>query len=247
MFFFNKKKPILKDFIPDNHVDFHSHLLFGIDDGAKTFEDTLGLIQSMNSFGITHITTTPHVMKHVWENTTEIIVNRQHEVNALLKEQNIDLSIRAAAEYLMDDHFLHLLQNEPLLTLKDNYVLVEMSYINAPLQLYDIIFELQLAGYKPVLAHPERYNFYHNKFEEYQRLKNAGCLFQLNMLSTVGYYGEFVARTAEQLLKKGLIDFASSDMHHDKHAAAFDEKVLFKDVKPLEEAIVNSAFFKVVS
>lgn len=245
MFFFNKKKPILKDLIPDDHIDFHSHLLFGVDDGAKTFEETLALIKAMNSFGITQITTTPHVMQHVWENTTEIIVNRQNEVNALLKERKIDLTIRAAAEYLMDDHFLKLLQAEPLLTLKDNYVLVEMSYMNAPLQLYDIIFELQVAGYKPVLAHPERYNFYHNKFDEYKRLKNAGCLFQVNLLSTVGYYGEFVARTAEELLKKGMIDFASSDMHHEKHVAAFDGKVLFKDVKPLKDAIEHSSFFKI--
>jgi protein-tyrosine phosphatase len=243
MFFFNKKKPILKDLIPDNHIDFHSHLLFGIDDGAANFEDTLGLVKAMNGFGITQITTTPHVMNHVWENTTEIIVNRQNDVNALFKEHEVDFTIKAAAEYLLDDSFVKLFQNEPLLTLKDNYVLVEMSYINAPLQLYDILFELQIAGYKPVLAHPERYNFYHNKIDEYKRLKNAGCLFQINLLSTVGYYGEFVARTAEELLKRGMIDFASSDIHHEKHIAAFDGKVLFKDAQPLEEAIENSAFF----
>ena len=245
MFFFNKKKPILKDLIPDDHIDFHSHLLFGIDDGAKTFEDTLVLVNAMTAMGITHITTTPHVMQHVWENTTEIIINRQNEVNIFLQDNGIDLHIKAAAEYLMDDQFLKLIQTQPLLTLKDNYVLVEMSYMNAPLQLYDIIFQLQVAGYKPVLAHPERYNFYHNKFDEYKRLKNAGCLFQLNLLSTVGYYGEFVARTAEELLKKGMIDFASSDMHHEKHVAAFDGKVLFKDVKPLKDAIEHSSFFKI--
>lgn len=244
MFFFNKKKPILKDLIPDHHIDFHSHLLFGIDDGAKDFEETLALIKAMNTFGISHITTTPHVMNHVWENTTEMIITKQDEVNGLLKENGIDLKIKSAAEYLMDDSFVKLFQKETLLTLKENYVLVEMSYINAPLQLYDIIFELQIAGYKPVLAHPERYNFYHQNFSEYKRLKTAGCLFQINLLSTVGYYGEFVARTAEQLLKNGMIDFASSDIHHDRHVAAFDGKVLYKDAKPLEEAINQSAFFK---
>lgn len=243
MFFFNKKKPVLKDFIPENHIDFHSHLLFGIDDGAQTFENTLGLVTAMKNFGISTIITTPHVMNHVWENTTEIITNRQHEVNALFKQHDVDFTIKAAAEYLLDDSFLKLFQSEPLLTLKDNYVLVEMSYINAPLQLYDLLFELQIAGYKPVLAHPERYNFYHHNFDEYKRLKNAGCLFQLNLLSTVGYYGEFVARSAEQLLKKGLIDFASSDIHHEKHVAAFDGKVLYKDVQPLQEAVNNSTFF----
>ena len=243
MLFFKKKKPILKDFIPENHIDFHSHLLFGIDDGAKTFEETLSLVNAMKGFGISHIITTPHVMKHVWENTTELITNRRNEVNSLLTQQSIDFSIKAAAEYLLDDSFVKLFQNEPLLTLKENYVLVEMSYINAPLQLYDILFELQIAGYKPVLAHPERYVFYHNKIDEYKRLRNAGCLFQLNLLSTVGYYGEFVARTAEELLKRGMIDFASSDIHHEKHVAAFEGKVLYKDSKPLQEAVGNSSFF----
>lgn len=243
MLFFNKKT-ILKDLIPDDHIDFHSHLLFGIDDGAKTFDDTLGLVQSLMKFGIKHFITTPHVMQHVWENTTEIIVNRQNEVNELLKLQQIDVTIKAAAEYLMDDHFAKLFKSQPLLTLKDNYVLVEMSYINAPIQLYELLFDLQVAGYKPVLAHPERYNFYHNNFDEYKKLKKQGCLFQLNLLSVMGYYGEGVAKTAQKLLTQGLIDFTSSDTHHQKHIASFDGKVLLKDLKPLQEAISNSAFFK---
>lgn len=243
MLFFNKKT-ILKDLIPDDHVDFHSHLLFGIDDGAKTFEDTLGLVRSLMGFGIQRIITTPHVMLHVWENTRTIITNRQNEVNTLLQQNKVDLQVKAAAEYLMDDHFVHLFKTEPLLTLKDNYVLVEMSYLNAPIQLYDILFDLQVAGYIPVLAHPERYSFYHKNFNEYAKLKKAGCLFQLNLLSVMGYYGEGVAKTAQQLLNKGLIDFASSDTHHQKHIASFDGKVLLKDIQPLQEAIGNSSFFK---
>lgn len=243
MLFFSKKT-ILKDLIPEDHIDFHSHLLFGIDDGAKTFEESLELIKSLTDFGIKHFITTPHVMQHVWDNTTEIIVNRQNQVNELLKENNIPVALKAAAEYLMDDHFMKLFKTEPLLTLKDNYVLVEMSYINAPLQLYDIIFDLQVAGYIPVLAHPERYNFYHQNFDAYKKLKRAGCMFQLNLLSAVGYYGEGVAKTAQQLLSQGMIDFASSDTHHKNHIAAFEGKVILKNLKPLEEAIKNTAFFK---
>ncbi len=105
-----------------------------------------------------------------------------------------------------------LLHNGPLLVLKDNYVLVEMSYINQPIQLYDIIFELQVAGYKPVLAHPERYAFFHHNFKNYEKLKHQGCLFQLNLLSTIGYYGTEVTKTAEKLLQIGMIDFVGSDV-----------------------------------
>ena len=243
MLFFNKKT-ILKDLIPDNHIDFHSHLLFGIDDGAKTFQDTLSLTKSLMNFGISEIITTPHIMQHVWDNTSENIISRLNEVKELLNQQGIDIPIHAAAEYLMDDNFVKLFKNQELLTLKDNYVLVEISYINAPIHLYDILFDLQVAGYKPVLAHPERYTFYNNNFNEYQKLKKAGCLFQLNLLSVVGYYGENVAKTAQKLLSQGLIDFASSDTHHQKHIDSFEGKVLLKDIKPLQDCIINSSFFK---
>lgn len=243
MLFFNKKT-ILKDLIPDNHIDFHSHLLFGIDDGAKTFQDTLSLTKSLMNFGISEIITTPHIMQHVWDNTSENIISRLNEVKELLNQQGIDIPIHAAAEYLMDDNFVKLFKNQELLTLKDNHVLVEISYINAPIQLYEILFDLQMAGYKPVLAHPERYTFYHNNFNEYQKLKKAGCLFQLNLLSVVGYYGENVAKTAQKLLSQGLIDFASSDTHHQKHIDSFEGKVLLKDIKPLQDCIINSSFFK---
>ncbi|MFY0483932.1 tyrosine-protein phosphatase [Flavobacterium sp. PLA-1-15] len=243
MFFFNRNKTVLKDLIPDNHIDFHSHLLFGIDDGARTFEDTLSLVKSMMDFGVKEFITTPHIIQHVWENNSEIINAKKEEVASLLKENNIHLPFKAAAEYLMDDHFVKLFQSEPLLTLKDNYVLVEMSYINAPIQLYDIIFDLQVAGYKPVLAHPERYVFYHKNFNEYTKLKKAGCLFQLNILSTVGYYGEGVFTTAKKLLESGMIDFVGSDVHHRKHIEAFSHKVDIKDLNPLKEALSKNQFF----
>ncbi|RZK04189.1 MAG: histidinol phosphatase, partial [Flavobacterium sp.] len=235
---------MLKDLIPENHIDFHSHILFGIDDGAKTFEDSLFLVKSLMNMGISEIITTPHVIKHVWENTSEGILNRQNEVVQLLAQENIHIPFRAAAEYLMDDEFVNLFKSQPLLTLKENYVLVEMSYINAPIQLYDIIFDLQVAGYKPVLAHPERYTFFHNNLNEYKKLKKAGCLFQLNLLSVMGYYGESVAKTAQTLLNSGLIDFASSDAHHSKHIQSFEGKVILKDIKPLQDCITNTLFFK---
>ncbi|WP_026706309.1 tyrosine-protein phosphatase [Flavobacterium soli] len=243
MFFFKKNKTVLKDLIPENHIDIHSHLLFGIDDGAKTFEDTLALTSAMTDFGIKEFITTPHIIQHVWENNTAIISAKEDEVISLFQQNNISLPFKAAAEYLMDDHFVKLFQNENLLCLKDNYVLVEMSYINAPIQLYDILFDLQVAGYKPVLAHPERYLFYHKNFGEYTKLKKAGCLFQLNMLSIVGYYGESVFLTAKKLLENGMIDYVGSDVHHQKHIEAFHHKVDLKDLNPLKEVIANNQFF----
>ena len=244
MFSLFKSKPRLKDLIPENHIDIHSHLLPGIDDGAKTFEDTLSLTKALQGFGVSEFITTPHIIQHVWDNTHEQILAKSATAILALEKNNITVPFKAAAEYLMEDQFVHLFQAGELLTLKDNYVLVEMSYINAPIQLYSILFDLQVAGYIPVLAHPERYLFYQNNFNEYAKLKKAGCLFQLNLLSIVGYYGTGIMKTAEQLLQKGMYTYVGSDVHHNNHIAAFDLKVQIKDLAPLNEVIVNNQFFK---
>jgi protein-tyrosine phosphatase len=244
MLTFFRSKPILKDLIPDHHIDIHSHLLPGIDDGARTFEDTLRLTKALQDIGISQFITTPHIIQHVWENTHEQILDKKVTTVLELEKNNITVPFNAAAEYLMDDQFVRLFQSHDLLTLKDNYVLVEMSYINAPIQLYSILFDLQVAGYIPVLAHPERYLFYHNNFNEYLKLKRAGCQFQLNLLSIVGYYGTAITKIAEQLLQKGMYTYVGSDVHHDNHIAAFKQKVNLKDFVPLKEAIANNQFFK---
>ena len=244
MFTIFQSKPILKDIIPDNYIDIHSHILPGIDDGAKTLGDSLQLIQALQGFGASKLITTPHIIQHFWENSSQNIKEKEAETNLELKKNNLSIPFRAAAEYMMDENFVKLFQSEKLLTLKDNYVLVEMSYINPPIQLYSILFDLQVAGYIPVLAHPERYNFFHKNFEEYNKLINAGCLLQLNLLSVVGYYGESITEIAQKLLKKGMYSFVGSDAHHNNHIASFDKKVKIKDLAPLKEVIAHNEFFR---
>lgn len=244
MLHFLIRKPYLKDLVPDHYTDLHSHLLPGIDDGSKSNEETLLLIAGLKALRFEQLITTPHIMKNVWENTYQSITEKFTATQQLLVENNEPIAFRAAAEYLIDGNFTELIHKEGLLTLKENYVLIEMSYINPPIQLYDILFDIQVAGYKPVLAHPERYLAYHNNFSEYQKLKHAGCLFQVNLLSTVGYYGEEVAQTAKKLLKKGMIDYTGSDVHHQSHIKSFSKKITFKDVVPLNEAFANNAFFR---
>ncbi|WP_316633662.1 CpsB/CapC family capsule biosynthesis tyrosine phosphatase [uncultured Flavobacterium sp.] len=243
MLSFLKSKPYLKDLLAGDYVDIHSHLLPGIDDGAKTIADTATLAKSFAEIGVTQFITTPHISHYIWNNSPEIIIKKQQETKLLLKKDNIIIPFQAAAEYFMDDWFENHFKNEKLLTLKDNYVLVEMSYINAPVQLYKILFDLQIAGYIPVLAHPERYLFYHKNLNEYDKLKKAGCLFQLNLLAVVGYYGNEVTKIAEQLLKKGMYDFVGTDVHHSNHISYFNQKVKI-DVSTLKEVVANNQFFK---
>jgi protein-tyrosine phosphatase len=243
LFSFIKSKPILKDLIPDDYVDIHSHLLPGIDDGAKNIEESQFLITELRKIGFSQFITTPHIFSGVWDNTKEKITSNYQETLSLISDKSIDIKLNVAAEYLLNDHFLELLNRNEILTLKDNYVLVEMSYINPPIQLYDIIFKLQVAGYIPILAHPERYSFYHKSTDEYKKLKKSGCLFQLNLLSTVGYYGNEVMKTANFLLNNGMIDYVGSDVHHMKHINSFCNKLQIKDAITLIDAINNNKFF----
>lgn len=243
MLFIFKSKPKLKELIPNNYVDIHSHLLPGIDDGAKNIENSLFILTEMNRLGFKKAITTPHTIKNVWDNSKLDIENSYTKLKVNLPQETADLELGVASEYFMDENFVSLFQKENLLTLKDNFVLVEMSYLNAPIQLYDILFELQLKGYQPVLAHPERYNFYHNNFKEYEKLKKAGCLFQMNLLSSVGYYGKDVSIAADKLLSKGLIDFVGSDIHHENHIKSFENKIIIKNKDAFEKAISANVFF----
>lgn len=244
MFGLFKSKPELKKLIPNNYVDIHSHLMFGIDDGAQTKDDTKTIIESMKSLGFEQAIATPHTTPLVWDNTKEGILAKYDEVLNVLPTEAESLQLRVASEYMMDESFLQRIQSEKLLTLKDNYVLVEMSYINPPIQLMDILFHLKSNGYEIVLAHPERYNFYHKNTEMYKKLKKAGCKFQMNLLSTTGYYGGHVLEAANYLLNNDMIDFVGSDIHHTKHIKGFEAKIQIKAVNNFEKAIANNVFFK---
>lgn len=216
--FFKKKTIPITNLFDENFVDIHSHLLPGIDDGAKNLNDSIELITRMRSFGIKNFVTTPHVLGDIYPNSSETILQKLAEVKEELSQKGIhDIHISAAAEYMMDEQFLERLQKKDILTLKDDFILVEMSFFNAPINLYDILFEIQLKGYKPVLAHPERYNFYHNDFENYYKLKKAGCVFQLNLLSLTEQYGKEVKKTGEKLLELGMYDYVGTDTHHQRH------------------------------
>lgn len=238
-----KSKPLLKDLIPKNFVDIHSHLLPGIDDGSKSVEETVNLMTQMNGLGINHFITTPHIFTNVWDNTEAVITKKLGDTKLELKHKNCYNTFEAGAEYMIDSFFLKRLETEKLLTLKENYLLIEMSYLNPPIQLFEILFEIQLAGYKPILAHPERYLFYHKNYKEFHKLKNSGCLFQLNLLSTVGYYNKNIELVSEKLLNDGFYDFVGSDTHHQKHLDAFQQKVNIKSLPQLEKAFNNNLFF----
>lgn len=237
-----KKPPILAKLIPSGYTDIHSHILPGIDDGANDAFQSIQLIGEMKKMGFDKLIATPHTMSGVWNNSVQDIKESYDSLKNKLDKADQDLSF--ASEYLIDSLFLEKIQTQKLLCLKQNYVLVELSYLQPPVNLYEIIFELQVKGYIPVLAHPERYTYFFNEFKNFKKLKNSGCLFQLNLMSVVGHYGAHSSRMADKLLRENMIDYVGSDIHHNGHINVFKRPVRIKSLKALEFAIEANRFFK---
>ena len=199
-------------------ADMHSHFIPGIDDGSPDLETSIALVKGLQELGYSKIITTPHIMGDIYRNRHETIIAGRDAVRKALSAQNIQVDFHAAAEYFLDDYFYSLLESQqPLLTLHDNMVLVEFSFVNKPHNLKDLIFELQVRGYQPVIAHPERYLYLGNNKIIYEEMKDAECLFQLNLLSLTGFYGRATSDLAQYLLQQGWIDLLGTDMHNFQH------------------------------
>jgi tyrosine-protein phosphatase YwqE len=182
-------------------------------------------------------------MWEVYPNTREIITAGLGELQEAVAAEGIEVELGAAAEYFIDEHFGELLRDKvPLLTLKDNLVLVEFSFVSAPLDLQDVLFDLQMMNYQPVIAHPERYLYLERRRDFYEMLKNSGCYFQLNLLSLTGYYGRGVQELAAWLLRQGYYNLAGTDLHHERHLAALkklESSALYGELK--EAGLMNAS------
>ncbi|WP_431293724.1 tyrosine-protein phosphatase [Pedobacter sp. P26] len=198
---FKKELPLVTD-VNWLSVDIHSHLLPGIDDGARDLNESISYIKSLQSLGYEKLLCTPHVFTELYPNNADTILLALGQVEAAIRTEKISLAVGAAAEYMIDENFRI---TDELICLPGKHILIEMSYLNETPNIEQVIFDLQIKGYIVILAHPERYNFYHGVPQRYQRLIDIGCLFQLNLLSIIGYYGKEVKHAAEYLIKKDFI------------------------------------------
>ena len=214
MLHFYTKKRFLVDYLKD-YVDIHNHILPGIDDGAKTVDDSLALIRGFGELGISHFIATPHIMHNYYDNNAVTIGNSLDQLRNALMENNLkDLNIEAAAEHMIDDNFEQLLERNEILPIRQEYLLVEMSYLQSSINFDMAIRKTMEHGLFPILAHPERYIYLHRNLKKYENFKKNGIFFQLNLLSLGEYYSTEVRKTAHHLLQNGLIDFVASDVHN---------------------------------
>ena len=202
-------------------TDIHSHLIPGIDDGSPDMETTISLINKMLELGFSKVITSPHIMSDFYRNSSEEILSGLNAVRAELKLQNINIDIDAAAEYYIDYEFEKKIGKDTFLTFGESYILIELSFLSEPKNLFEIIFKLQLDGYKVVLAHPERYHYYEMK--DYEKLIQRGVLLQINLLSLIGYYSIQIKKKAEDLIANNMVSFVGTDCHNHHHASLYEK------------------------
>jgi protein-tyrosine phosphatase len=205
------------------HTDVHSHFIDGIDDGAQTIEDSLVLLRGMRELGYKKVITTPHVMSDYYRNTTDGIKEGRDRIAEAAEKEGIGIEIGCAAEYYLDAELIPKVKSKDVLTFGSNYLLFELPFIAEPPNLAEAVFEMQLSGFKPVLAHPERYMFWHNSFEKYHEMADKGVVLQLNINSVTGHYSPEVQRVAKKLVDAGIVELLGSDCHHERHLGLMNQ------------------------
>jgi protein-tyrosine phosphatase len=240
MGFFDKWKPSRKEKPIDPidlsvlGVDMHSHLLPGIDDGAANLEESIQLILHLQEMGYKKFITTPHIFWDMYKNTPEIIADKLAILREEVKRREIDVQIEAAAEYYCDEHFEKQIEEKRLLTFgKRNFVLFEISFAAENVNLGRAIFNMRLAGYQPILAHPERYEFWHGNFSNYESMLDKDVMLQLNVNSLTGQYGPACQRISERLIERGMVSFVGTDCHHMGHVQLTHQARQLRSLKRL--------------
>lgn len=242
---FNKDKGFSKGVdLSVLHTDIHSHLIPGIDDGSPDMETSLALLKDLESLGYKKIITTPHVKTEFFQNDVTRLDDLCASLQRAAKFEGIKLEIEVGAEHLLDERIDDRLKNGLFKTFGDNYLLVEIPFIAPPFGLDSYIFELQLAGYKLILAHPERYLYWLQDFNQFVRLKDSGVLFQLNIMSLSSYFGKDVLHLAKKLIDNNMIELLGTDTHAERHIEATRKALSSPLLKKLIESgkIINKEF-----
>jgi protein-tyrosine phosphatase len=217
-------------------ADMHNHILPGIDDGAQTVQDSLALLTALKSMGFCKVIPTPHTYTALYPNTPDTIKAAFDilQINLENAELGLPVVVAFASEYMIDDYFSSIRTKNQPLTFGGNRVLIEMSFADSAPMLMDEIFQLQLQGYIPVLAHPERYPYLFGQTAYFEHLVAIGCELQLNLLSLSDHYGKGPQKTAIKILEKGLYTWAGTDTHHMGH------------IDLLQSLMASSIFRKIV-
>lgn len=227
-------------------TDIHCHLVPGIDDGSPDASTSVDLIEQMQQWGIKKIIASPHVTQNTFENDHSTIDPAMALLRAELAARGNKIDFSHSAEYRIDELFLSRLHSGDIMPLPNNYLLVENSFIQEPWNMDQTLFDIQLKGYEPILAHPERYIYYYKHKNRYKELHEKGLQFQINLLSLAGAYGKGEAKMARELLDSGMVDFIGTDIHRQSHIDTINQYLTTKeahaDMPKLAKVLKNSMF-----
>lgn len=225
-------------------IDIHSHLLFGVDDGSRTLEESVHVIKKLSEVGYTDIILTPHYI-----NDSTYVSTREENLDVLkrlkvgLIRNNVNVNLYLGNEIYIDSEIANLLKNNIISSLNDTkHLLIELPMSGENEIYYDIFLDLINMGYKVILAHPERYISFQKDFNKIYELKELGVLLQSNVGSVLGDYGRGAKKTIKRLLKENLITFMGTDIHHNKEEYTFVLKAKKKMGKYLTQKQINNIF-----
>ena len=231
---FRNKKEQVKLFY---YTDIHCHILPGVDHGSRSIEDSLDMLQAEMEMGINRVILTSHVTAVTFENTRESLMDAFLKLQDAVTDAGLDIQLFLSAEYRMDEYFDKEYAADHLIPMPGNHILLENSFQQELMNLDDLLFDMQVKGYKTILAHPERYPYYSRRRKRYEQLHNAGAKFQVNILSFTGYFGEEARESALWFVRNGMIDYLGSDMHNVKHAHIIMDYIKSKEWRKLAPEI----------
>lgn len=216
-------------------TDVHSHILPGVDHGSQNVEESLEMLRAELDMGITRVMCTSHVTADTFENTPESITAAWETLKEAIAQEKLPVEIFPSAEYRIDEYWSKEYAAGHVLPLPGNYLLLENSFVQELIEIDELMFDVQVKGYHPILAHPERYRYYHFHRERYEKLHKSNVKFQVNLLSLAGYFGKGAKVNAIWLIEKGLCDMFGSDMHNMEHAYVINDYISSREWRKLVE------------
>lgn len=210
-------------------IDFHNHIIFDVDDGAQDIEQSIKMLKEAQEAGITDVILTPHYMEEYYEVGTKAIAKRMEIINQEIEKNNINIKLHQSNEVYITSNIINLLKNERVSTVAGSkYVLMETPMLQVPMNFRQIIYDLKSNGYIPVIAHPERYEYIQKNPQIVYDLIQDGVLFQSNIGSIIGIYGNNAKKTIKKLLKHKMVHFIGTDTHRPDSIYPKVEKALKK-------------------
>jgi len=224
-------------------IDMHNHILFGVDDGAKTIENSMALLKEEIKRGVTHIVFTPHYKYKSVELDMEKVSDNFKVLKEIVANEKLNVELYLGNEIYFDSNFYEVLEKGKFNTLAgSDYILIEFNLINIPKNAVEMCYEARIKGYVPIIAHVERYNFLYNDEQLLKDILNEGALLQVNASTIVNKESKESNKFVNFLLKNELVSFIASDLHNMEARGFYLDEAFRKIKKTCSDSYADKIF-----